>query len=408
MQPKLGMVTSHWVRQDGQPVLVLQHALRLAPSAIALPHALAMLPLLCDGTRDVGALRASLIVRSGVRIREDVLAHIIQQMDEALLFDNEREREAHARALDAYRQAESRLPVSANASYPDDEQAATRCLDEYMAQAGIAEGPSERPGPPATMRAIVTPHIDYPRGWRTYARTWGPAREAVRRADLVVVLGTDHHGPPGSITLTRQHYQTPWGNLQTDAQAVDHLAAAIGTDAAYACELHHGIEHSVELAAVWLRYMAGDHSITLLPVICGSFAPFVSGDAAVEEHLGINRAIAAMRDLAAGAQRVLLAAAVDFAHMGPAFGGSPVSSGGRAACREADGELLRAICAGDAEAFLAQIQAEGDRRNVCGTPPLYVMLRVLDGAQGVAAGYDQCPADEEGASIVSIAGAWLW
>ena len=146
----------------------------------------------------------------------------------------------------------------------------------------------------------------------------------------------------------------------------------------------------------------------ILPVICGSFVHFIDGTESVEERAGIDAAIEALRELAAGPQRVLFVAAVDFAHMGLAFDGPPVIPSVRVACQTADGELLKAICEGDAPAFLAHIQAEGDRRNVCGVPPLYVMLRVLDGTQGVATGYEQCPADEDDTSIVSIAGAWLW
>ena len=94
--------------------------------------------------------------------------------------------------------------------------------------------------------------------------------------------------------------------------------------------------------------------------------------------------------------------------MGPAFGGYPMTHVDQTACKAADEGLLEAICAGDAEGFLHKIQAEGDRRNVCGIPPLYIMLRAMGGASGVVTGYEQCPADERGTSLVSIAGALLW
>jgi len=408
MQPKLGSVSSQWIEQDGEPVLILQHALRLAPSAIALPQALAVLPFFCDGTRDVSGLRASLQVRAGVRVSEEVLARVIAQMDEALLFENARERRARFLALEAYRAAEARMPVSAGSSYPIDGDEATRFLDELVERAGVSEAPAELPGAPPAMRAIVSPHIDYQRGWRTYAHTWDVAREAVAGADLVVLLGTDHQGPAGSITLTRQHYLTPWGTLETDSTAVDCLEAAVGAESAFAHELHHTVEHSIELAAVWLRYVAGNGSLRILPVLCGSFAPFVEEDEPIDAHAGIAQTIEALQELSAGARRVLYVAAVDFAHLGPAFEGMPVTQVERATCRVADEGLLRTISAGDGPAFLAQIRAEKNQRNVCGVPPLHFLLRVLDGARGVMPEYEQCPADEQGTSIVSIAGGWLW
>jgi hypothetical protein len=53
------------------------------------------------------------------------------------------------------------------------------------------------------------------------------------------------------------------------------------------------------------------------------------------------------------------------------------------------------------------LQAEGDRRHVCGLPPIYLTLRLLDEAQGEPAGYALCPADVQGTSVVTIAGVLL-
>lgn len=407
MLPKLGNVTSQWTQQNGQPVLVLQNALGLSPTAIALPQALAMLPALCDGTRDLNALRASLMVRAGVRISVDVLAQIIQQMDEALLFENARQAEAIARALDAYHQAESRQPVSAGQSYPPDPQEARRLLDEFVQQAAQENSPA-LPRPAEQIRGLLSPHIDYYRGGKTYAQVWSAAKPALEQADLVVILGTDHRGAAGAITLTRQHYRTPWGILKTDQEAVHQVAQAIGVEEAFAHELHHAVEHSVELAAIWLHYMAPQAHFTLLPILCGSFAEFLNGSARIEDHAGVRLAAEALRTLSQGHRRVLLVAAADLAHMGPAFGGYPVGLVERGRCRAADESLLDAICRGDAQGFLSQVQAEGDRRNICGIPPVYLMLNVLGPASGIVTGYEQCPADGQGTSLVSIAGALLW
>ena len=51
---------------------------------------------------------------------------------------------------------------------------------------------------------------------------------------------------------------------------------------------------------------------------------------------------------------------------------------------------------------------ELDARRLCGLPPIYMALRYLERASGEAAGYAQCPADEAGGSIVSIAGVLLY
>jgi hypothetical protein len=94
--------------------------------------------------------------------------------------------------------------------------------------------------------------------------------------------------------------------------------------------------------------------------------------------------------------------------MGPAFGDPHgLDFVGRARLRSADDRLLESVCAGDATGFFEQLKAEGDRRHVCGLPPIYLTLRLLEQTRGEPTGYALCPADPQGMSFVSIAGVLL-
>ena len=48
-----------------------------------------------------------------------------------------------------------------------------------------------------------------------------------------------------------------------------------------------------------------------------------------------------------------------------------------------------------------------DSNDVCGLPPIYLSLRLLGKTRGETIAYDQCPADEQDTSWVSVAGM-LW
>jgi len=101
-------------------------------------------------------------------------------------------------------------------------------------------------------------------------------------------------------------------------------------------------------------------------------------------------------------------AAADLAHVGPAFGDPyGLDFVARAQLRGADERLLSAVYAGDVVAFFDTLKAEGDRRRVCGMPPIYLTLRLLESASGQPAGYAVCPADAQGLSFVTVAGAVL-
>ncbi len=412
-RPKLAEVSSTWQQRDGRPVLVLQNALGLSDSAIVLPAELAILPALCDGSRDVGALRASLLLRAGVRISEELLSQILEQMDEALLLEGERLEQARSEALLRYRASDGRPPISAGISYPTEAGPAASMLESFLTEGTAQAEIPAFPGPAEALRGVLSPHIDFYRGGTVYAGTWRWAAPAMRQADLVVILGTDHRGGDGTLTLTRQSYRTPWGILPTDGPAVERLADRLGVDAVLAHELHHAVEHSVELAAVWLHYIAlreageAQVSFSILPIICGSLDSAIEQRQTVEGYPQIQAMVQELRALAEE-RRVVLVAAADLAHMGPAFGGYPVGLVERAMCRAADEALLQDICAGNAAGFLEHIVREGNRRNVCGVTPIYVMLAALGPAKGISTGYLQCPADEHNTSMVSIAGARLW
>ena len=60
--------------------------------------------------------------------------------------------------------------------------------------------------------------------------------------------------------------------------------------------------------------------------------------------------------------------------------------------------------ANDVDALFDAIRRAGDRNNVCGVSPIYLTLRYLQATRGEAFGYDQCPADDQGTSLVSVCG----
>jgi len=129
--------------------------------------------------------------------------------------------------LAAYRAAPFRPPALAGGSYPENP------ADLYLLLQNYLEAAVSTPDP-ACQRGLLSPHIDYPRGGPVYAEVWKRASPLIQAADVVVVLGTDHFGGHNPITLTRQHYATPYGVLPTEQTIVDHLAAALGEQAAFA------------------------------------------------------------------------------------------------------------------------------------------------------------------------------
>ena len=400
MKPRVRPLEPQWIDNDGHPALLLRDRLGLIDGVAIVPPTIAVLLSLCDGTRDRDALRIAFELRTGVRLSPEDLDQIFEQLDRALLLDSPRFSAVCRAALAEYRSAPFRRPALAGSVYPSDPAELTRTLDGY----GKQDGPIV---PAPAVRGLVSPHIDYMRGGPVYYQVWWRAAAAVREADLVIIFGTDHIGGPGQLTLTRQHYATPYGTLPTDPAVVAALAEAIGEDEAFAEELHHRNEHSIELAAVWLHYVRRGQPCSVVPILCGSFHPFTEGQQDPSTDTRFERLIDALHAATAG-RRTLVVAAADLAHVGPAFNDpAPFGPGECARLRTDDAALLAAICAGDADRFFAILRDERDRRKVCGLPPIYLMLRYLGPTTGEVVGYDQCPADPRDTSWVSIGGVVL-
>ena len=403
MKPKLREVEAHSIQHQGEPWGLLRDPLNLSDGAIAVPRPLAPLLGLMDGTRDEAALEAALVVRTGLRLAPGLLSRLLTDLDEACLLDNDHFVAARASAVRDWR-AEPSRPLGLDGSgFPTDPDQAAAHLQSYV----DALPPPRPAAEDRPIRGVVSPHIDYQRGGSVYAQVWRAAARAAREAELVVIFGTDHRGSPGTLTLTPQSYATPWGVLPTDGQIVDALATVLGEEAAFAEELHHRGEHSIELAAVWLHHVRDGQPVPIVPILCGSFARFVSGEGDPATHAPFAAALDVLHEVLA-TRRTLVVAAADLAHMGPAFGHSYGLDGiAQAQMRSADERLLETVHAGDGAAFFEELRAEGDRRNVCGLPPIYLTLRLLEGATGEPAGYALCPTDHQGTSFVTIAGVIL-
>jgi len=392
-KPKLRLIDTSPITYEGENYLLLRDPLELTEQTLLIPQPVIPLLALCDGTRTPATLRAALAIRYGLFLAPRRIQQLLDTLDEALLLDNERSQAARLAARDAFRQAAFRLPASAGQSYPDQPEELAETLQGYIDALNGTGQPLN-----GSVRGIISPHIDYERGGPVYAQVWSQAAESVRDADLAIIFGTDHFSEGQEFSLTRQNYATPYGVLPTDTAIVDALAKAIGEEEAFAGELHHRREHSIELAAVWMHHIRGGEPISMVPILTGSIDP---------EEMSKQEAVLNVLRRAVSGRRVVVIAAGDLAHVGPAFGTPPVDPGKLIQLKSADDELITAMCQGDAQAFSDAIQRVGDENNVCGVSPIYLTLRLLAPLEGHSHGYAVCPADTLQTSVVTICGVTL-
>lgn len=397
--PKLRSLDIRSLTHEGQPYLMLRDPLQIAPDPLLIPQPLAIALAFCDGAHSPAHLKMLMSNTMGTDAAHRYIEDLLDALDNALMLDNERYAGACLAIRQRYRAAPYRPPLLAGLSYPLEAAALWRSLQDYLEAESIEPLTLDWSQP----LGMLSPHIDYQRGGAIYAKVWKRMAHIAAQAELVVIFGTDHYGAD-HFTLTRQNYATPYGILPTEQSLVNALAAVIGEEAAFAGELRHRTEHSLELVAVWLHHLRGGKPCAVLPILCGGFHRYLSNGHHPHDDRVIQQLLATIRQQTAR-RRVLIVASGDLAHVGPAFGGSPLNSQSRLALRRADDDLMAAMCAGDAEQFYRAIHQVQDANNVCGVAPIYLTMRAVQATRGETVGYATCPADDFDTSVVTIGGA---
>lgn len=396
-RPKLRAVDVRPVMHEDEPYYMLRDPQQLTDEVLLVPEALGPALSLFDGSWDATQIESILAMRYGLELPPGLLGELIKSLDEAYMLDNANAAGVQAQRLSDYRNAPHRPPTLAGASYPAKPDVLRQMLDLYLDQAGpIQPAPADWPG-------LLSPHIDYQRGGAVYAKVWKRAAEMARAAEVVVILGTDHFSPvPGSLTLTRQSYATPYGVLPTDVAIVDALAEALGPEA-LAGELRHLGEHSIELVAVWLHHMRGGEPVPVVPILTGSFSEYMSEGVSPVTDTRMKRLIETLKTQTAG-KRVLIVSSGDLSHVGPAFEGAPLDANDKRLLQSDDAQVLDLLCDGDDEGFYNALQRTHNNTNICGLSPTYLAMKAMGAVEGERVAYDVCPADGAETSVVTVAG----
>ncbi|UCE97465.1 MAG: AmmeMemoRadiSam system protein B [Dehalococcoidia bacterium] len=398
MKPKLRDIKLQPSMVRGQQGFVLSDPLEISQKTLFMPIYMSFLLSLLDGTRDIGTIKTGFELRIGRIIALSDLELLISRLDEALFLENENFFQRYQKAIDNYRSSKVRSSSLAGSSYPKDPNSLRENIQRYLDKVSDASHQEID-----KVVALISPHIDYQRGATIYSKVWSKARKSLEQTELIVILGTDHVDGKGSITLTRQNYETPLGVIATDGDVVNELAGELGDDA-FANELNHRGEHSIELALVWLQFILGDKTCPVVPILCGSFFKFIENGESPLKAKQVITTINFIKRLYL-TKRILIIAAADLAHMGPVFGDSiPMDIGERAKMASDDEKLMEILCRGDVELFYSLIQKEKDRRHICGVPPIYITLASMPEAEGTSVGYAICPASPDYTSLVSICG----
>lgn len=404
-RPRLRPVDAFPAEIRGERVLCLRDPTQYSPAVVSVPPETAAILGLFDGQHSLLDIQEAFARRFGTLLFREQLLGIIRSLDEHLLLESRRFARHRATVEEEYRRASRRSARLAGKSYPSDPAALRQQLQGFFI---APEGPGSSPPSPSApqLAGLVVPHIDFTRGGPCYA--WGYRElEGAPPADRWIILGTVHTPIGQAFALTRKDFETPLGVVETDQEFVDRLLGRAG-DQYLEDELAHRGEHSIEFQAVFLRHVtAAERPVRIVPVLCGSLQACVEERRSPAQAQGVEAFLAALHETMADlGGRTMVMASADLAHVGPRFGDPrPMTPGQLREVADADREMVAAVEAGDAEGFFRVVAHDGDRRRICGLPPIYAALRALPGAWGRLIRYSQWP-DPQGTVTFAAIGLY--
>ncbi|GBD35453.1 hypothetical protein HRbin36_00565 [bacterium HR36] len=368
---------------------------RLSDRAVRIPQEWLPILEMFDGQRSLRDIQLELMrLSGGTLVPMEWLESITRHLEEALLLESDRFREHFA-------QVQVRPPACIGVYPPQPQQIHDHLRRQFLRPSGPGVDPDHlaRNGTLAsTLRGALVPHIDYHRGGHSYAWAY---KELIEHAcaDVFVIFGTAHYSAR-RFTLTNRDFETPLGLVPTDKDYVQLIAENYG-DGLFDDEAAHWPEHSIELQLVFLQYCFPHWPFRIVPILVGSFQDCIDEERVPEEVPDIAQMVAALQvaERESGA-RVFYLSSGDLAHIGPKFGDPhAVHDDQLNSSRQRDQQLLQHIAAANRHAFFQTLLEERDQRRICGFPPTYTLMAVLEPTRGRLVHYDQYVASNRFESV---------
>ena len=196
-----------------------------------------------DGRMTLSELQSKIERETGRPVPFAVLETLVEKLDRAMVLEGP----AYSAFTEQFSRLETRPSSHAGRSYPADGVALRAELARFFECARGSGTPSNpEPGQPRSLRAILSPHIDFGRGGPVYSHAYKSLFER-SDAEVFIIIGVAHQYCQHRFALTRKDFQTPLGIARTDRAFVDHLAEVAGNQL-FEDELAHRTEHSIRVS----------------------------------------------------------------------------------------------------------------------------------------------------------------
>jgi AmmeMemoRadiSam system protein B len=373
--PKVRPLEAFPLQVEGKEMFGLKDPIGIAPEIVFVPPEALFLISLMNGSNSLRDMQAAYMRKYRTLLFSDKIAELVAQLDSYFLLENHHFEDHLQHIRDEFKKAKTRKAAFVNRGYEADSAMLKTQLTGYFTEQGGPGLPDEG-AEKKVLQGFVAPHIDFTRGGTCYAHAYKAVGEA-NKADLFCILGTCHTPMRTPFAFTRKTFETPLGTVEVAQDIVEVCAHRLPFDP-FHDEFSHRTEHAIEFQVVFLKYLLGERAFTILPILCGSFHDMILGGVSPMEYPPYHDAVSILKEQLAPHPSLCLVASADLAHVGPQFGdGEAVTPGILAEVKAKDEGMLGHVANLQEEDFYRFILQEGDRRNICGLPPIYALLHLI-------------------------------
>jgi AmmeMemoRadiSam system protein B len=399
--PKLRFVEAFPVEIEKQKLICLRDPQNLSGKMLFVSSEALFIIDLFDGKHSILDIQEKFMRQFGNLLFRDEIEGLVNQLNEALILDNENYRNFKKKLEEKFKSSTVRESSHAGLSYPLETNELKSWLDGYFREVEQSHPVKSGSG---EIRGIISPHIDFRRGGRSYALAYRELAETCD-ADIFIILGTSHYAEvENPFILTRKNFRTPFGETQTDVETVEELVDSCNWEL-FEGEIAHRTEHSIEFQVVFLQHLFGGRkNFKIVPILCNSFFRMIQSGDSPKKDERVSTFLSTIREIIASlGSKALIVAGADMAHVGLKFGDpEPVTEPTLKWIKEKDLLSLSYIEQLNSEGFFSSIEEEKDKRKICGLPPIYSLLSTIKAERGKILDYDQALESDTG-SVVSFA-----
>ncbi|GEM_PF-1904957 len=357
---------------------IVRDPLMLTGNVIFIPEPVAFILSFFDGEREFVDVQEAFLKKYGEMLFTEDIERLIDDFDSQLLLDNENYRSRLDNILREYREAPYRKLHSLPRTYKD----------FSLLRERIREKTKEKEEPE---KGIISPHIDYERGLEGYSLAYSGWRAF--EGKTLIFLGVNHTPFSDKFILTGKGYETPWGNVEPDLEAIKALEEVL--EDPYGDELAHAFEHSIELNVAFLKALMDNFK--MVGLLVPSFVHSIEEGKLPEGYEPVFEVLHELSSLPG----YFLVSASDLSHYGLRFGDGVKAEKLLPSVEAFDRRILEQAERGNGDGFLSLFFPHKNATHVCGTGSIYVFLKSIN-TKGKLLGYFNA-LDPDGGSAVSFA-----